>query len=1192
MSAPSKAHTFLAGRFLQATVGGILFVATGATFGQTTTVDNLVVNGDLDSNISGWEIPLDHEVETEVLWNSDGNQGSGSLRATQLWGGSPVTRFDLARQCIPVQGGEVYELKGAVRSREDNQVPGNPAILVAWPPGGCADERDAWEFFQAQGEGLIFPDEFVDWMSAGTLFRVPASISEVRLAVSVSVYQLPLGQETYGAFFDDIEFGRVRPDLVAGIDFMDQTASAQQQVTFDVSIANNGELVGTARDIEATIDAHNLLTYVSETCPGDMINSTTGNDDIIRWFNIPDLAADQVISCSVTAKVEPGFSGVIDPRLQLNCPDCDLRPEDNYADGTLNIAPRADIAASISAQAYQSIEKTLQISIELENLGTAEWNEQVLINKPSLANLSPGTCNGSSIAVEDATILSFPISIPPGQARRCSIGFDYPDGNQTLSFGVSANSPSSIDYDSSNNSDSVVVNTVSLRVTAPSIDRSDQNPGDGVCLTQLGRLSFCTLRGAIQEANALPGVQVVVLPYASGGYPLSLAGGDKHIPITDTVEIVGERQGSTLPRVFGNWANGDDRSRLFLIDSPTGRVDMSDLHLQGQDWLLAGEGGLIKATDTDLALFNMILEDGGANFAGGALWSNRGINMERVFVHSNRAPFGAGIALIADNSNEQLTIRESRIHDNSNPPLTPQATGGGVLMDGGRLKLLRSSIDNNASSRGAGIALRNNAYAEILNATISTNSAAVQGGGLWASNSDADLSFVTVALNAADRGNASSGEGGGIYATPTSVVSVANSIFSENEAQATGVPVGFPLGSTCFGPLSSVGYNTFAPNLNFDDACLATAAATDNESLPPSLAALAPLGAMDVPYHELTAQRQDIDLADPACAALDGLPIFNDQRNAPRPLDGDGDSTEACDKGAFESDGGFPSLAFSCPSQITVEAESFVTATCSVTSINGMVGDVFFSCAGSPPSCDFVPEPLNLMANATQDVDLIIYGNATASPRSVTVYALVGPANGSADVEVITTGIVAPPAEVTVTTSATGNGNVVSSPAGIDCSITCSAMFAESLGTVSLTATPDPGWEFAHWTGDCAGAGMPLPGGASRCILGTESDKNAGAVFSEITSVEVDVTLVGNGQVQSSPAGIQCPGTCASTFTTLGNDIVLTATPDAGWEFLGWAGGCSGTATCDLDDGADNSVEARFGFQNQSPGLIFSNGFE
>src|SRR5688500_18566713 len=40
-------------------------------------------------------------------------------------------------------------------------------------------------------------------------------------------------------------------------------------------------------------------------------------------------------------------------------------------------------------------------------------------------------------------------------------------------------------------------------------DRLDTNPGDGVCVSSNGT---CTLRAAIQEANALPGAHIVRIP--------------------------------------------------------------------------------------------------------------------------------------------------------------------------------------------------------------------------------------------------------------------------------------------------------------------------------------------------------------------------------------------------------------------------------------------------------------------------------------------------------------------------------------------------------------------------------------------------------------------------------------------------------------------------------------------------------
>jgi len=50
-------------------------------------------------------------------------------------------------------------------------------------------------------------------------------------------------------------------------------------------------------------------------------------------------------------------------------------------------------------------------------------------------------------------------------------------------------------------------------------DVVDASPGDGVCRTPNGT---CTLRAAIQQANALPGPDVVTLP--AGTYLLSIPG--------------------------------------------------------------------------------------------------------------------------------------------------------------------------------------------------------------------------------------------------------------------------------------------------------------------------------------------------------------------------------------------------------------------------------------------------------------------------------------------------------------------------------------------------------------------------------------------------------------------------------------------------------------------------------------------
>src|SRR4029450_4302766 len=56
-----------------------------------------------------------------------------------------------------------------------------------------------------------------------------------------------------------------------------------------------------------------------------------------------------------------------------------------------------------------------------------------------------------------------------------------------------------------------------LFVVDTTVDAVDQTPGDGVCQTIVGE---CTLRAAVQEANALAGPDAIAVP--AGLYVLSL----------------------------------------------------------------------------------------------------------------------------------------------------------------------------------------------------------------------------------------------------------------------------------------------------------------------------------------------------------------------------------------------------------------------------------------------------------------------------------------------------------------------------------------------------------------------------------------------------------------------------------------------------------------------------------------------
>jgi uncharacterized repeat protein (TIGR01451 family) len=68
----------------------------------------------------------------------------------------------------------------------------------------------------------------------------------------------------------------------------------------------------------------------------------------------------------------------------------------------------------------------------------------------------------------------------------------------------------------------------------------------------------------------------------------------------------------------------------------------------------------------------------------------------------------------------------------------------------------------------------------------------------------------------------------------------------------------------------------------------------------------------------------------------------------------------------------------------------------------------------------------------------------------------------------------------------------------------------------------------------------------------------------------------GGGNVSSDPAGIDCGGSCQTTFE-VNTQVTLTATPNATSEFSGWSGaGCSGTGTCTFTVDHDRAVTATF----------------
>jgi len=67
----------------------------------------------------------------------------------------------------------------------------------------------------------------------------------------------------------------------------------------------------------------------------------------------------------------------------------------------------------------------------------------------------------------------------------------------------------------------------------------------------------------------------------------------------------------------------------------------------------------------------------------------------------------------------------------------------------------------------------------------------------------------------------------------------------------------------------------------------------------------------------------------------------------------------------------------------------------------------------------------------------------------------------------------------------------------------------------------------------------------------------------------------GAGTITSTPAGINCPGTCSASFAK-GAQVTLTETTGTDYFFGGWSGACSGTSSCTVTMAAAESVTPTF----------------
>lgn len=238
-------------------------------------------------------------------------------------------------------------------------------------------------------------------------------------------------------------------------------------------------------------------------------------------------------------------------------------------------------------------------------------------------------------------------------------------------------------------------------------DAVDASPGDGTCATAL---AVCTLRAAVQEANALAGADVITLP--AGTYTLTIAGQFEDAAATGDLDVTGDLtiNGAGAATTV---IDGDDLDRVFEMRSGTYTLTLNDLTIT--DGALPGATGggvgmIDPATPASLTATNVrFISNSSRSGAGIGFSTDAGgdITLTNVTFDGNTATDDGG-AIFHNTEGGNLVITDSSFGVTTANTATD--LGGAIMFIGGanppaprpRFDVTRTTIMNNVAGDAAG----------------------------------------------------------------------------------------------------------------------------------------------------------------------------------------------------------------------------------------------------------------------------------------------------------------------------------------------------------------------------------------------------------------------------------------------------------------------------------------------------------
>ncbi len=347
-------------------------------------------------------------------------------------------------------------------------------------------------------------------------------------------------------------------------------------------------------------------------------------------------------------------------------------------------------------------------------------------------------------------------------------------------------------------------------------DTADVAPGDGTCADADGA---CSLRAAVQEANALAGPDTISLDAAT--YALTVSGAAEDGAATGDLDVTGDL---TLTGASGTTIDaGALGDRIFDV-RPGATLRLAGLELTGgtaADVATASGGAVLNGAVLEAT--DVVITGNQANRAGGGVEATAGstTTLLRVTLSDNEAGptpgnggglhlTGAGTVTVTDSvvtgnsaTNEggglwnssagTMTVSGTEISGNEAAGALATTGGGGIFNQpnadgtaGGTLTVSDSSIAGNAATGAAGSGgglFNSRGVVTITGTTFEGNSAPRAGGGIEAlagTTSITDTDFID------NRTGANPGNGGAVHLTGAGRVDITGGTAQGNQAANEG----------------------------------------------------------------------------------------------------------------------------------------------------------------------------------------------------------------------------------------------------------------------------------------------------------------------------------------------------------------------------------------------------------------------